>query len=337
MSRRRSRRLSRYHGVVAVDKPTGMTSQDVVNVVRRAAGTRRVGHTGTLDPLATGLLVVLLGEATRLNEYLVGLDKTYEGTMVLGFQSDTYDTDGEVVAGPGGPVPDLARLQELTQDFTGDIDQVPPPYSAKRVAGKKLYEYARKGEDVEVEARPVTVDEYTISDLGQDEEGRTTARFVIACSSGTYVRSLVHELGRDAGCGAMVSALRRTAVGDYTLEEAVALDVLRATEEDDFGQYMAPMIDALPDWPIAYVGEGAARWIKRGQAIPSDLVTLSADNAVQPEFGDLVFLCPPESDAIALAEVLPAPPSPPPHEFRGSPAPWYKPSKILVPLDEEEE
>jgi len=322
------KRASFFHGIVVVDKPTGMTSQDVVNVVRRAAGTRRVGHTGTLDPLATGLLILMLGEATKLSEYLVGYDKVYEGRMKLGVRSDTYDIEGKMEPGGGAAIPPLDRLREIAAEFVGDIDQVPPPYSAVKLHGKKLYEYAREGETVEVEPRAVTVRAFDILDVRDD-----TAGFRVHCTSGTYVRSLVHELGAKAGCGAVVAELRRTAVGDFAIDEAVTLDTLRDAKPESFAEFVTPMMDAVPSWSVFHAGERAVMWLRRGQAIPSSLCELDGDSQ-PPRIGNHVYVCPLGGDAVAIAKVLPAPPGAPPAELRSHVGFWLQPVKLLAPESE---
>jgi len=330
MARKRSRRESQFHGIVVVDKPAGMTSQDVVDVVRRAAGTRRVGHTGTLDPLATGLLILLLGEATKLSEYLMAFDKEYVGTMRLGVESDTYDVEGTLVPHPDRPVPGAECLRELAKPLTGDIMQTPPPYSAVKIAGRKLYEYAREGEKVDAEARPVQVKAFEVGHVTDGEAG-----FRVACSSGTYVRSLVHELGQAAGCGAVVATLRRSGVGDYTLEEAIPLDTLRRATPETFGEFVAPMVDALTSWPVFHLGEGMINWIRRGQAIPASLARWDPETG-HARLGDAVFLCPEEGDALAVAKVMAAPPSRPPAALARQTGFWLQPVKLLGPGEGEE-
>lgn len=310
--------------MVVADKPAGITSQDAVNVIRRVSGTRRVGHTGTLDPLATGLLLVLVGEATKLSEFMVGFDKTYEGRMRLGVQSNTHDSTGEIEPGPGGAIPPLARLQELTQPLTGTILQKPPAFSAVKVQGKKLYEYARAGQAVDVEEREVTVNEFTILELDGDE-----AAFRVSCSSGTYVRSLIHELGQAAGCGALVTSLRRTAIADFSIDEAAPLDQIVEEGPDRFEEILLPMLDAVTSWPIYYVGDEAQMWIKRGQAIPSALAEIDPDS--QPgRPGELVYLCPAGQDAVAVAKIVPAPPSRPPAQLARHVGLWFQPVKLLA-------
>lgn len=321
---KRSKRESRYNGLLVVDKEQDMTSQDVVNVVRRVANTRRIGHTGTLDPLATGLMILLLGEATKLSEYLITCDKVYEGEMILGQRSNTYDIQGEIEVVVETPQLTLEALQAATVRYTGEIMQTPPPYSAVKINGKKLYEYARAGEVVEAEARPVRVDEYSISDL----EGNK-AKFRIACTSGTYVRTLVHELGRDLGCGALVSVLRRTEIEDFTLAESITLAAIKEKSQDDLGEFIIPMMDALTDWPIFYLSQEGKDWLLKGQAIPERLGQFDAETPVA-KMGDLVFMCPLGQDAIAIGELVPAPKSPPPAALKHHVCRWIQPAKLLT-------
>ncbi|MCC6546678.1 tRNA pseudouridine(55) synthase TruB [Candidatus Sumerlaeota bacterium] len=314
--------MSEYHGVLLVDKPAGITSHDVVDRVRRAFNTRRVGHAGTLDPAATGLLLILLGEATKISEYLMGCDKSYEGTMQLGVVSDTYDGEGTIVPGPGKPLPrSMDELQELASDLTGDIDQVPPAYSAKKVAGRKLYEYARQGNVPEIESREISVSDFEILNYEGDK-----AEFGVDCSSGTYVRSLVNSLGEAAGCGAILVELRRTDVGPFGIESAISLEELeQKTERKDLESVIIPIRRALPEMPVAFLLPGAEQWVKRGQCIPHNNVQTEDD--IRPRRGSLVVLSRVNGQAIAIARVDPAPISPPPKAFMNSVAPWYQPIK----------
>lgn len=208
-------------GVLNIDKPGGMTSHDVVNRIRRLSGIRRVGHAGTLDPLATGVLLVCIGRATRLVEYLVGQPKVYETTIRMGQSTNTYDADGEVLV--ERPLDDLTpeRLIENLAQFRGVIQQMPPMYSAIKKDGQPLYKLARKGIEVERAAREVTIYElellaYALPDV----------RLRVTCSSGTYIRALAHDLGESLGCGGHILTLRRTAVGDYSVREAAPLQEL---------------------------------------------------------------------------------------------------------------
>lgn len=209
-------------GLLLIDKEGGFTSHDVVQKVRRILKQKKIGHCGTLDPDATGLLLLTLGTATRLTRFLIRAPKVYEGVIQLGVATDTYDSSGQVVAtAPAEAVAALTREQvaEAMKGFEGDIEQKPPPYSAKKVNGVKFYELARRGEEVPDEPKEVTVYELTpVSDL---EEGRI--RFRLACSSGTYARGLAHDLGAFLGVGGHLAELRRTRIGTFAVESAATL------------------------------------------------------------------------------------------------------------------
>lgn len=210
-------------GVIVIDKPKGPTSFDVVHKVRRALGLTKVGHTGTLDPMATGVLPLCLGEATKIAGYIIEADKSYQATVRLGAATDTHDAEGKVVS--QGVVPELNRelLETALQRFRGVIWQKPPMFSAVKVKGKKLYELARAGQHIEVEPRQVTVHELLLNDFSATE-----LQLRVRCSKGFFVRSLAHELGEVLGCGAHLTALRRTHSGPFTLAQALPLDALLA-------------------------------------------------------------------------------------------------------------
>jgi len=208
-------------GFILIDKPPGITSHDVVDRVRRVTGIRKVGHGGTLDPFATGLLIVGVGrEATRELGNIIGKDKEYEATMILGAVSDTQDRDGKIEK-TGGALPTEERLRTVMTGFTGALKQVPPMYSAKKIGGKKLYELARAG--LEIEREPV---EITIRALELMAFDLPAASFRVRCSSGTYVRTLAHDIGQTLGCGAYLDELRRTVIGEWRVEDAVKLEKL---------------------------------------------------------------------------------------------------------------
>lgn len=248
-------------GILLVDKPAGMTSHDVVDKIRRAAQMRRVGHTGTLDPAATGLLILCLGQATRLSEHFTGLSKVYEGTMRLGIVTHSYDLDGEVLS--EHPVPDIeiAQLQAICDTFTGPIQQIPPMVSAVKVGGERLYKKARKGQTVERAARNVIVSAFDV--LAWDAPD---ARVRITCSSGTYVRSLCHDVGEKLGCGAVLASLRRLAVGHHRIEDAQPVGSF-VTPEDVEARLLA-MGDAL-DLPVALIGDDSHAALTHGNPIAS--------------------------------------------------------------------
>lgn len=254
-------------GVLVVDKPVGMTSHDVVQVIRRGTGIRRAGHTGTLDPRASGVLVVLIGPAVRLSEYVSASDKRYQATIQLGSSTDTYDSEG-TITGNTTSVDGITEEQflEILESFEGDIQQVPPPYSAVKVKGKKAYEMARKGEEVELEARDIKV--YTLDLL---EWAPPEVVIDVYCSSGTYVRSLANDLGKELGVGAHLIGLRRTRSGRFTLRDAVPLRRLKeAFQAGDWYKYLIPAADALGDWPAVELDPDQVDLVRHGHRIEAE-------------------------------------------------------------------
>lgn len=253
-------------GLLLVDKPEGLTSHDVVDEVRRLLGTRRVGHTGTLDPVATGLLVLCAGRAGRLQSFLTGFDKSYAGTMRFGIQTDTYDKEGTPVgAEHPDPRPDPAALAAACARYVGDLSQAPPPFSAKKFGGKKFYEFARKGEAVPHLPKTVHVHRFETTSLDGDR-----ADFAVSCSSGTYIRSLVHDVGKDLGLGAHLVALRRITVGPFLLENAATLAALEAREAE---ARMSPPswvpLSTVPlPFPAVALLPGETAKVRRGHAVP---------------------------------------------------------------------
>ena len=223
-------------GALIIDKPAGMTSHDVVARVRRILGQRRVGHTGTLDPFATGVLVVLVGRATRLAQFLSGAEKEYEAIIRLGYATDTGDVTGaRVDSSSAGAriIGDAAEIAAAMASLTGEIDQVPPMYSAKKIAGRKLYEHARRGEEIERQPVRVNVSEFELLIRGEwegewesNQDGTVDLRARVVCSAGTYIRTLAEDLGKRLGIGAHLAELRRTRAGRFTIENAITLDKL---------------------------------------------------------------------------------------------------------------
>ena len=209
------------NGLLIVDKPGGMTSHDVVARVRRATGEKSIGHLGTLDPMATGVLPLLLGKFTRLAQYFGASEKAYRGVIRFGFATDTYDAEGEPVGEVQPLTVDLAELRRLAERFRGEMEQMPPPYSAKKIAGKPAYKQARAGETPKLKAVPVKVAEFELEEMSGD-----CVRFRMRISAGGYVRSVAHELGQAAGCGAHLASLRRTAAGTFTLADAIPLETV---------------------------------------------------------------------------------------------------------------
>jgi tRNA pseudouridine55 synthase len=237
-------------GILIIDKPSGLTSHDVVNRVRRATKIRQVGHAGTLDPMATGVLVVCLRQATRVSEYLLGHDKTYHATIRLGLETNTYDADGEVIATHEVNV-DRAEVERALARFVGEIQQVPPMYSAIKRGGQKLYELARQGIEIERAARSVIVHSIELRDYQAPD-----ATIDVRCSAGTYIRSLAHDLGAVLGTGGHLIDLRRIAAGPFTIDQAILLEVFETSARDgQWHTHLRPIDEALSDWPLAVIGE----------------------------------------------------------------------------------
>jgi len=246
-------------GILLVDKPVGPTSHDVVGLVRRLAHIRKVGHTGTLDPLASGLLILCIGRATRLAEYLAGRPKSYAAIVHLGQETSTYDKEGRVVAErpvSAGKSDVIAALAA----FRGEIEQVPPMYSAVKVEGQPLYRYARQGRQIDRPARTVTIYELELSSWQPP-----LLEIALTCSSGTYVRSIAHELGQALGCGGHLADLRRVAVGDLVIDRAVPLGALRV---DNWRDYLEPADLAVSHLARIQVSEDDARRLLDGQMVP---------------------------------------------------------------------
>ena len=247
-------------GVIIVDKPREWTSHDVVNKMRRLAGTRKIGHLGTLDPGATGVLPLVIGRATRLAQFFTRNDKTYQGVIHFGCSTDSYDMDG-VATSPDIPVAlGQEALECLLERFRGEIQQVPPPVSAKKVAGRPAYELARKGQPVELE--PVTVNIHELQLLGV--EG-CEATVLLRCSAGTYVRSIAHDAGQALGCGAFLKSLRRTASGDFNIERSRTLEDLTVlAREGRLQEALIPAAELLPAFPAELVDAITAGHIRNG-------------------------------------------------------------------------
>lgn len=224
-------------GALLVDKPIGPTSHDVVDDIRRRFGIKKVGHCGTLDPNATGLLIIVLGRGTKLSERLMADDKVYEGEIKLGEATDSYDADGELVSSLPVPPFTLEQINEMAESFVGDIMQVPPMVSAVKKDGVPLYKLARKG--IEVERKPRLIHVYSFHFSTYSEP---FGKFRVACTKGTYVRTLAHELGDKAGCGAHLSSLRRLVSGKFDVKDAMPLDAILALNVDELQKRVIPFL-----------------------------------------------------------------------------------------------
>lgn len=282
-----SRKLkSSISGILVVDKPVGMTSHDVVAILRKGTGFRRIGHTGTLDPRASGVLVTLIGPAVRLSEYLTSEKKGYEATIRFGAVSDTYDGDGNIIR-TGGEIPqDEEVIMDAISSFIGDIEQVPPAYSAIKIHGQKAYDLARQGKAVEMKPRHVTIHSFDFIEYAPPE---LTADIV--CSSGTYIRSIAHDLGQKLGCGAYLSGLKRTMSGRFSLRDAVPLSTLqKAFLEGTWYQYLIPAADALDGYEEVMLDIENEANILHGRRIPAEPGTHQELGKAVSEQGELVAL-----------------------------------------------
>ncbi len=259
-----------------IDKPGGITSHDVVSRVRKRLDVRRVGHSGTLDPLATGLLVVAVGPATRFLQYVQQEPKEYVCTFRFGVETDTFDSEGDTVKEGDVPEDLAARIAAELPSFVGKIDQIPPMFSAVKRDGKPLYVYARKGEEVEREPRKVSITEFRLLDIeGPD------ARFRIVCSRGTYVRTLAQDLGSKVGCGAHVAAIRRTRVGRFRIEDAVNLDDASASD-------LVPLSEALEPMPMVQLTDGQVQLVQNGNFVRRDGLPSEQTAALTDSDGNVV-------------------------------------------------
>lgn len=263
-------------GVLIIDKPPGLTSHDVVARARRIVNERRIGHTGTLDPFATGVLVILLGKATRLAQFLSGADKQYEAIIRLGYSTDTGDRTGTPI--PAGELPKNRswterEIDETLQSLRGEIEQVPPMYSAKKVDGKKLYELARRGESVERSPKRVCIYEFEpIRPDGQmikdNLDGTFDFHARVSCSSGTYIRTLAEDFGKRLNVGAHLAELRRTRVGEFPIEQAVTLDQLKVHfAEESVGSILLPPGVALSRMPFVHLSDEDVRRANHGREV----------------------------------------------------------------------
>jgi len=250
-------------GVLVVDKPVGLTSHDVVQLIRRGTGIRRAGHTGTLDPRASGVLVILIGPAVRLSEFVSASDKRYQATIRLGGSSDTYDSEGSITSITSEVQISEEEFTEVLQQFIGEIEQVPPPFSAVKIKGRRAYEIAREGEEVELAPRIIHVYSLEILEWAPPE-----VVIDVYCSSGTYVRSLTNDLGKALGTGAYLVGLRRTKSGRFTLRDAVPMRRLQESfEAGNWYRYLIPAAEALAEWPMVELDADEVELVRHGHRI----------------------------------------------------------------------
>lgn len=292
-------------GVLIIDKPAGMTSHDIVNRVRRLYGTRRVGHTGTLDPMATGVLTVLIGRAAKAAEYLACDRKTYLATLRLGLTTDTEDTTGQVLT-QTDRLPDEAAVMAVLPRFRGDILQIPPMYSALKVGGQKLYDMARRGEVIERQARPIT-----IHHLDGERLTDTDYALTVTCSAGTYIRTLCADIGAALDCGGAMAALRRIEAGGFSLAHATTPQALEDMDEAARAACLLPVESLFADLPAVPLAAFHERLIrggcavdqkKLGQALPCGTrVRLTGANGTFFALGETVSA--PEGDGVCIRSI----------------------------------
>lgn len=231
-----------FEGILLVDKPAGITSHDIVDRLRRKLKMKKIGHAGTLDPLATGLMIMLIGKATKVSQFLISLDKSYEGEFLLGIETDSQDADGEVVSEKPLPedIDEEMMLKEM-KSFLGDQYQTPPMFSAKKIKGVPLYKMARKGKTVEREPRFIRINEFCLMNWNLPK-----GKFSLSCSKGTYVRTVLHDLGQNLGCGAHLTGLRRTKIDQFGIENASPLEEIENMGHSEFQNILIPIREAVP-------------------------------------------------------------------------------------------
>jgi tRNA pseudouridine55 synthase len=279
--------------LLLLDKPEGLTSHDVVERARRASGVAKIGHSGTLDPMATGLLVLCCGKAARLQGFFTGLPKSYEGSIALGRATTTYDREGETTSESRVPELSLDTIERAADAFRGRFEQLAPPFSAKKSGGRRFYEMARKGEEVPRLPKTVTVTEFAI-----ERSAPARLAFRLSCSSGTYVRSIAHDLGGTLGCGAHLASLRRTRIGNFDVADALTLDGFeRADPELRASLPHAIPLSKIPlPFPRMPVASLEAWKVRRGQPIPA---RLSGSD------GDWVSIVGSDDELLALGQMTP--------------------------------
>jgi tRNA pseudouridine55 synthase len=281
-------------GVLLVDKKTGITSHDVVERFRRRSKVKKAGHTGTLDPLATGLLVLCVGKATRLQAFLMGMEKTYEGTIQFGWATDSYDATGVPATDPVERDVTDVDFEPHVAKFRGEIDQMPPSFSAKKIEGVRAYELARKGEEVKLQPKRVTVYEFTVLEI----EG-SRMRFRVRSSAGTYMRSLAHDLGQSIGVPAHLKDLRRTAIGTFHVDAAIDFDKMSESTPESI--LSAPHFQSLSEINLPLTGL-RIDWAQQGKLMQGQGVILVPPVPVKR--ADLVALGNPHDQLVGIGEVV---------------------------------
>lgn len=282
--RRHNNRGRNLNGILILDKPLGISSNKALQQVKNLLFARKAGHTGSLDPLASGLLAICLGEATKMANFIVELEKHYRVTAKLGSTTTTGDTEGDVLEQKPIPRFDRAQLESILENFTGEILQIPPMYSALKHNGEPLYKLARQGIEIERKPRPIIIYSLDLLDLTEN-----SITLDVICSKGTYIRTLIEDIGAKLGCGAHTIALRRTAVGAFAEQDMVSMQTLVDAEQNDrqaLNNYIKPVETALSDFPVVKLSPDAAYYLRQGQAVTvphaptSGWVSLFADESI---------------------------------------------------------
>ncbi len=265
MGRRQQRKGRNISGILLLDKPVGITSNAALQEVKRLFFARKAGHTGNLDPLASGLLPICLGEATKLSAFLLDADKVYIGRVKLGQRTNTADAEGEVIETRPVPALDKAQVEAVLARFSGEIEQIPPMHSAIKQNGQPLYKLAHQGIEVERKPRTVTIFELRLEALEGDE-----LEIYVHCSKGTYIRTLAEDIGEALGCGAHLIGLRRTGVGAFQEPQSITLEQLRQRFDEDrrsLDELLLPMEEALASWPVVSLTETSLFYVRQGQPV----------------------------------------------------------------------
>lgn len=302
-------------GFFVIDKPEGLTSHDVVQAVRSHLRIRRVGHLGTLDPMATGVLPLAIGKATRLIQFLIGGLKVYRGTIRLGFSTDTFDREGQATSAPAVPDFSPQQLRETGQRMLGEQLQTPPPFSAKKVGGIRSYQLARQGVEVPLAARRVYIERLQFIQRQANE-----VDFEIHCSAGTYVRSVAHELGKKLACGAHLASLRRMAAGEFYLDRAITLDSFVSSSWTELTNHFISVNEVLRDLPELEVDPETQDRLNHG----SDFSVKTKDFQTKP--GTVFRMVSPSGKLLGLAEALSLPSA---RQIPASPQPYFHPKLVL--------
>lgn len=284
------------NGIIVIDKPSGKTSYDVVEDVKRILSVRKAGHTGTLDPMATGVLPVCINEATKLVQFLSMDTKDYRATMLLGVKTDTQDIEGKIIA-RDDPYVGLNDIENVFNRFIGKIKQIPPRYSAIKFKGKSLYKWTRKG--IAVELPPRIVEIYNI---GIDELRLPYATFSVSCSKGTYIRSLCSDIGDMLGCGACLASLRRTRSGIFFEASAVSVESINDAKWERLPAHIIPLIDALPNLPVIYTDDAFAKKLKGGYQPTADSFNIYHIPSLAA--GDMIKFIDKDNNLISIAKLL---------------------------------